>query len=549
MMRGLSSKFILLTSLLTVLMSLILGLFFLKSKQQDYLEFLKTRGIALSRTLAFNSEYGVLTADTKILEKLVQGIANEMDVSYCIIHDSKGKILVEHHGDSPTRLQIPLSVTSQSLTLELGGEETRVQAFDFKKKLPQGFDIATVVKTRRIERLKGQTGLLSEYLGILEQIRQRLRIEVPIVEEKIGTVRVGLSLENLHRSMMGIKKTIGIITLLTGLIGILVTTLLVQWIIRPIRHLVYGTRLIARGDLTYEVKVDSQDEIGDLATSFNQMTLTLRRSRDEVEEYRKNLEKMVEERTQKLQETKAELIRSEKFAALGELVTGISHELNNKLTPILGYAQIFKTMRLDEKVAKYMEVIEESAFNAKKIVESLLKFARTAPPQKVYTNLNHTLKETLNLIEPHIRKNNIQLYVILDEVLPKTMADPALLGQSFLNILNNACQAMEGKGGELTVRSYQKDGKVFFSIQDMGTGISKENLTRIFDPFFTTKEVGKGTGLGLSISYGILQNHGGTIHVESKVNHGSTFTIELPIKTPSSTEDLFKASKSRSYAS
>lgn len=529
---GLSLKFILLTTLLVVLTSLTLGLFFVKSKQEDYLNFLKLRGISLSRTLAFNSEYGILTNNIEVLTRLVQGIIKESDVSYCMIHNAEGKILVELYHQDTEKLVIPSKLVDQALQLKLTEEETLVQPFAFKKGLPQGFDIATSVKTRRLGELQEKVGFLRGYLGVLEQIKRRLKIEGQIIQEKIGTVRVGLSLINFHRTMITIKKTIGMITLLVAFLGVLITTLLVQLIIRPIRRLVYGTRQVARGDLTSEVKVNSRDEIGELAASFNQMTHFLNRSREQVEEYRKNLEQMVEERTRKLQETESELIRSEKFAAIGELITGITHELNNKLTPILGYAQIFKTMNLDETVMKYMEIIEESAVNAKKIVESLLKFSRTAPPQKTYTNLNETIKETLALVEPHIRKNNIQLELTLDPNLPKTMADPALISQAFLNILNNAWQAMEEKGGRLTVHSYQKDGKIFFSIRDSGPGIPKENLTRIFDPFFTTKEIGKGTGLGLSISYGIVQNHEGNIHVESRPNQGSMFTIALPIKTP-----------------
>jgi signal transduction histidine kinase/CheY-like chemotaxis protein len=529
---GLSLKFILLATLLVVLTSLTLGIFLIRSKQEDYLNFLKLRGISLSRTLAFNSEYGILTKNTEVLTKLAQGIIKESDVSYCIIHDADGKILVDLHHPNTDKLVIPSELIDQALQLKATEEETLVQPFAFKKRLPQGFDIATSVKTRRLAELKEKVGFLRGYLGILEQIKRRLKIEGQIIQEKIGTVRVGLSLINFHRTMVTIKRTIGMITLLVAFLGVLITTLLVQLIIRPIRRLVYGTRQVARGDLSFEVKVNSRDEIGELAASFNQMTHFLNRSHDQVEEYRKNLEQMVEERTRKLQETEAELIRSEKFAAIGELITGITHELNNKLTPILGYAQIFKTMDLDETVMKYMDIIEESAVNAKKIVESLLKFSRTAPPQKTYTQLNETMKETLALIEPHVRKNNIQLELKLDPQLPKTMADPALISQAFLNILNNAWQSMEEKGGFLSIHSFQKEGKVFFSIRDSGPGISKENLTRIFDPFFTTKEVGKGTGLGLSISYGIVQNHEGNIHVESKINQGSTFTIALPIKTP-----------------
>ncbi|MBI1870458.1 MAG: response regulator [Chlamydiae bacterium] len=529
---GLSLKFILLTTLLIILTSLTLGFFFLHSKEKDYVNFLKSRGIALSRTLAFNSEYGVLTSNTDVLAKLAQGILQESDVSYCVIHDSQGKILVEYYLGNALKPNIPLPLIDHALKIKFPGEETLIQPLSIKIDLPQAFDIATIVKTRRLSKTHERGELLPGYLGILEQIKRRLKIEGQIIEEKIGTVRVGLSLVSLNQSVLRIQKAIGMITLLVAFVGILITIILVQLIIRPIQRLVYGTRQIARGDLTYEVKVYSRDEIGELASSFNQMTLFLRKSRDQVEEYRKNLEQMVEERTRQLKETEAELIRSEKFAAIGELITGITHELNNKLTPILGYVQIFKAMKTNDKLSKYMEIIEESALAAKKIVESLLKFSRTTPPQKIYYNLNETMEGTLLLVEPDIRKNNILLKKTLDPQLPMTMSDPSLISQAFLNILNNACQAMEEKGGKLTIQSYQKNEKIFFSIQDTGVGIPKENLMRIFDPFFSTKEVGKGTGLGLSISYGIIQSHEGNIHVESQSKEGSTFIIELPIKAP-----------------
>lgn len=534
---GLSLKFILLTTLLIILTSLALALFFLKSMQRDYLEFLKSRGIGLSRTLAFNSEYGVITHDTEVLSKLVQGILQETDVFYCAIHDLEGKVLVESYRTDSRQLKIPKVLIAQALNLTIAGkenseEEVLVQSFSNSNKQPLGFDIAAVVKTRRLAKSRNKEELLPGYVGILDQLKNILKIEGQIVEEKIGTVRVGMSLANLQSSIARIKRTVGMITLVVVFLGILITTILVQLIVRPIGRLVYGTRQIARGDLSYEVKVHSRDEIGELATSFNQMTLFLRRSHEQVEEYRRILEKMVEERTRKLRETEAELIRSEKFAAIGELITGITHELNNKLTPILGYAQIFKTMTFDAKLVKYMDIIEESALNAKKIVESLLKFSRTAPPQKIHVDLNQTLQETLALVEPHIRKHHIDLHLNLDPKLPMTMADPGLISQAFLNILNNAWQAMEEKGGILSVQSYQIESKIFFLIRDTGAGIPPENLARIFDPFFSTKEVGKGTGLGLSISYGIIQSHEGIIHVESRAGEGSTFTIELPVKTP-----------------
>ncbi len=533
----LSFKFVLLTTLLIVLTSLILALFLLRSRESDYLEFLKSRGIALTRILAFNSEYGEITHNTEVLAKLVQGILQETDVMYGVIHDAQGNILVESYRSEASHMKLPGRLIEKALALKLSlkkeeSEEIFVQDFLNSSGENIGFDISAIVKTRRLARSHTQDELLPGYLGILDQLKNILKIDGQIIEEKIGTVRVGISLANLQKSILKIKRTISVITILVVFFGVIITTVLVQLIVRPIRRLVYGTRQIAQGNLNYEVQVSSKDEIGELAASFNQMTLFLKRSHEEVEEYRRMLEKMVEERTRKLRETEAELIRSEKFAAIGELITGITHELNNKLTPILGYAQIFKTMDLDVKVAKYMDIIEESAVNAKKIVESLLKFARTAPPQKIYVNLNQTMRETLDLVDPHIRKHHIDLHLNLDPELPMTMADPGLVSQAFLNMLNNAWQAMEEKGGILSVQSYQRDHKISFLIRDTGLGIPPENLARIFDPFFSTKEVGKGTGLGLSISYGIIQSHEGVIHVESRHGEGSTFTIELPIRKP-----------------
>ncbi len=533
----LSFKFVFLTTLLIVLTSLILALFLLRSRERDYLEFLKSRGIALTRILAFNSEYGEITHNTEVLAKLVQGVLQETDVIYGVIHDAQGNVLVESYRREVQQMKLPSELIEKALALDLsskkdGAEEIFVQSFSNVSGETIGFDISGLVKTRRLARSHTRDELLPGYLGILDQLKNILKIDGQIVEEKIGTVRVGISLVNLQKSITKMKRTISFITVLVVFFGMLITTILVQLIVRPIRRLVHGTRQIAQGNLNYEVQVSSKDEIGELAASFNQMTLFLKRSHEEVEEYRRMLEKMVEERTRKLRETEAELIRSEKFVAIGELITGITHELNNKLTPILGYAQIFKTMDLDSKVAKYMDIIEESAVNAKKIVESLLKFARTAPPQKIYVDLNQTMRETLDLVEPHIRKHRIELHLNLDLGLPMTMADPGLVSQAFLNMLNNAWQAMEEKGGILSVQSYQRDHKISFLIRDTGMGIPPENLARIFDPFFSTKEVGKGTGLGLSISYGIIQSHEGVIHVQSRHGEGSTFTIELPIRKP-----------------
>ncbi|MDP3979810.1 MAG: ATP-binding protein [Chlamydiota bacterium] len=530
---GLALKFILLTTLLIIITSLTLGFFFLRSKEKDYVEHLKDKGIALARNLANNSEYALLADDSKAMDVLLESLIREPDVSYCLVHDSSGTILGGIYQER--NLDIPAVIVHNALKLNIA-QEGLVQEFIDTHQNQLFIDIATPVVTHRLVKKSEQTLVFPGYLGIIEQIKRHLRLEGNVVKEKIGTVRVGLNLYNLTSSITKMKRTLSILTLLVAFLGVLITIILVQLIIRPIRRLVYGTRLIARGDLNYVVKVNSRDEIGELANSFNKMTQFLKKSGSQLEEYSKNLEKMVAERTEKLKATEMELIRAEKFSAIGELVTGITHELNNKLTPILGYIQIFKTMQIDPQISKYLDIIEESALNAKKIVESLLKFSRTAPPEKQYIDLNVTLNETIALVEPHRKKANVEFKLLLDPRLPKTMADHALIGQTFLNILNNALQALEESGGQISIQSQRVLDKILFTIADTGPGIVEEHLAKIFDPFFTTKEVGKGTGLGLSMCYGIIQKHEGTIHVKSTPHKGATFIIELPIKTPRDTK-------------
>ncbi|MFC1668311.1 sensor histidine kinase [Chlamydiota bacterium] len=528
---GLSFRFILLTTLLIILTSLTLSLFFINSKLSDYKHFFQNKGILTARLLAYNSEYGVLTSNTYILSKLIEGFLEDKDIIYALVHDKDGSILAK---SIPPHQNFNNKKPSTKLTSDdFSHTDYLLNEIIDKKNDITIFEITCPIITKRVKRQFVETKLLPGYLGIIEQIKSRFRMEGVIIEEMIGFVKVGVSLSRINSIINRFKQTITLITLLVTSIGVLITILLVRIIIRPIKRLVYGTRQIARGDLTYEVKIRSHDEIGELAYSFNQMTNFLKRSRDQIEDYSRTLEEKVEERTRQLEAAEAELIRSEKFLAIGELIAGITHELNNKLTPILGYVEVFRMLKPDQKIMKIVDIIEESGLAAKNIVESLLKYSRPTPPKEEYINLNEVLKKTLNLVDPLIKTDLIKMTPELDQSLPKTIADGGQISQAFLNILNNACQEIENKPDDqrlLIVRSYHDKTHIFFSFVDTGRGISKENLIKIFDPFFSTKEIGKGTGLGLSISYGIIKAHQGTIHVESRIGKGTTFTIELPIK-------------------
>jgi len=226
------------------------------------------------------------------------------------------------------------------------------------------------------------------------------------------------------------------------------------------------------------------------------------------------------------------LLQSEKMSSVGQLVSGVAHELNNPLTGITGFAQLLLLRDLDETSRRHVETIYAEAERASKIVSNLLTFARRRKAQKEPASLNTLLERVLELRNYDLRVRNIQTELDLDPALPETMLDANQVQQVFLNIILNAEQAMrsgQGGAGTLRITTRREAAAVAASFQDSGPGMSEETLRRIFDPFFTTKEAGEGTGLGLTISYGIVEEHGGRISTQSRPGHGTTFTVELPL--------------------
>lgn len=225
------------------------------------------------------------------------------------------------------------------------------------------------------------------------------------------------------------------------------------------------------------------------------------------------------------------LLQTEKLASLGTFVSGIAHELNNRLLPVLVYSELLQESLLEEKELKLIKTMNRSATGAKHIVESLLRFSRQEKPHKSYVNLNTVLKNVVNIVSFRISSGSIAMNLNLDKALPMTLADERQIEQVFVNIINNACDALEDRSreeGEIYIRSYFKESDIFFNVSNNGPEIPRERLGKIFDPFYTSKEVGKGTGLGLSLCYGIIHGHDGDITVTSEPKR-TTFTIRIPI--------------------
>ena len=344
----------------------------------------------------------------------------------------------------------------------------------------------------------------------------------------MGQGRAGyLLLSSYERSWLAFQETQSVLFLFSvaGLVlGSVIVWLLVRRVTEPLRQLRDSAEAVGRGDFSRHIDIHSKDELGELAAVFNQMTGNLQKSLAQ-------LEKTVEI----LRATQAQLSHSEKLSAVGEFVAGVAHELNNPLTALIGYSELLQMSTVTDDDRDSLKRISSSAERCHKIVQSLLSFARQHPPERKLSNVNALVDAVIEILIYELRTNNIRVEKELSPHLPRLLVDPHQIQQVFLNIVNNARQAIEAHrpGGLIRITTGAAGPRVRITFQDDGPGISEENLARIFNPFFTTKPVGKGTGLGLSLSYGIIQEHGGSITAESKLGLGTTFIIDLPITNQS----------------
>ena len=238
--------------------------------------------------------------------------------------------------------------------------------------------------------------------------------------------------------------------------------------------------------------------------------------------------KQAEENERKLQH---ELSVASRLASIGELASGVAHEINNPLTSVIGFSQMLMAKDIPEDAKEYLKIINENAERVAKIVKNLLTFARQRKPGKERVDMNSLISRVVELRAYEMKTHNIEVTTEFAPDLPSTMADGGQLQQVFLNIILNAEQAImtAHNKGNLLIKTEAKGNRIRISFKDDGPGIASENLDRIFHPFFTTKPVGEGTGLGLSLSYGIIKAHKGKIYAESTVGQGATFVVELPI--------------------
>jgi two-component system NtrC family sensor kinase len=309
------------------------------------------------------------------------------------------------------------------------------------------------------------------------------------------------------------------------------------WIVvaKPVHALKRGTERLAAGDLGHQIDVRSNDEIGELASSFNSMSRELQTARKQNLAWTHTLEQRVEEKTRELKRAHENALHTEKMASIGKMAAVLAHEINNPLSGILTYAKLLHKWIDRDAVGHHQEICDSLDLIASEsrrcgdLVKNLLTFSRTTPMNLQPANLNQVINRSLRLVQHQLDLAGIHVQPQLDPKLPQVQCDAAQIEQVVLALVMNALDAMPQGGNLWLTTSFTREpNQACIMVRDDGSGIPAEILPRIFEPFLTTKETGRGVGLGLAISHSILERHRGTIEVQSEQGRGTTFTVTLP---------------------
>ena len=354
----------------------------------------------------------------------------------------------------------------------------------------------------------------------------------------LGMINVRISLAPVDAALSRSRRQL-MSTLLLSIVALSLIFAVAIWFMvhRPVHQLIIGTNKVAAGDLDYKINVNSHDEVGELARSFNQMTDELKLANVKLNDWARTLEARIEQKTKELGDAHAHLVRVEKLASIGKLAAIVAHEINNPLAGILVYAKLLlKRLRRSEgssfndEATQHLETIIGESARCGEIVKGLLQFSRQTKANAEPHDLNEIVRQSIRLVQHKIDLMSIRVDTDLDDGLKQIVCDGQQIKQALVALLINACEAVTSGEGIFTIKSryFPDEQMAEISIRDNGIGMDEETKRQVFEPFFTTKEQGKGVGLGLAVVYGIVTGHGGEIEVLSEPGEGTTFIIRLP---------------------
>jgi len=368
----------------------------------------------------------------------------------------------------------------------------------------------------------------------------------PADQQVLGVLDTDLSLAKADAQL-----AVGSVRMFSYTVGAMLIVAVLSWLFVwrvvdiPITALKQGTEHLSQGELGYQIEVQSDDEVGNLARSFNGMSLQLRVANEEIVSWTKTLEDRVEQKTTELKRAHEHVLHVERMASIGKMAAVVAHEVNNPLSGILTYAKLLRKWvgtgqtehEKREEAIQCLELIAAESRRCGDLIKNLLRLSRTAPMNVQSTDLNAVIDRCLLLVRHQLELGGVELQVNLAKDLPLVLCDPAQIEQVFIALILNAIDAMP-RGGTLWLENRlihtntNNEAEIEIRVRDNGTGIAPDILPHIFEPFLTTKESGHGTGLGLAIARGIVERHKGRIEVQSELGLGTTFVVTLPSQPP-----------------
>lgn len=350
---------------------------------------------------------------------------------------------------------------------------------------------------------------LGRYLRVME-------IEVPIYVEgsptRFGSIKIGLSLEEMRAEELKTRLMLILIGCSGLLIGVGGAALMARRITKPLDKLVDGTVKISKGDFSQAIDIDTQDEIGELAQSFNEMSQQLQLTRKRMEAANRRL------------------LQAEKLASIGRISASIAHEIRNPLTSVkLNIQKVMESEGLDDIDKEHLDISQEGIGHIENFIKELLNFTRVSELHLNYFSVEQIVDESIKMIRNTLKLKDVELTKEVQERLPQVLVDGDKIRQVLLNILHNACEAVD-KGGKITIALSLLKGrrgqKVRIRISDNGPGIPKKDKENIFEPFYTTKST--GIGLGLANARKIIVQHKGSIYTVENEGSGACFDLLIP---------------------
>ena len=531
---GLPLKFTISISALIVLTSITLGWFFGRYGVNVIKDGLMDRGRSLARNLAYNSEYGVLIGNKDLLRQLLVGVIREEDVLYAVIQNEAGERLAS--AQSEQLQEIPPGTAERKVLEGMDWADPSTQAYQMEWKEEVIYEIVHPIKTKQVRWEREEIGLtLEETLGR----------EGALGDEKtIGLAAVGmsLSLKRVNETIVDIYRTIALLTVLVIFAGIGVTVFLVRVIAGPVRQLATAARRIAEGDSSFQVGITSNDEIGELAESFNRMAASVQQREGELRSHAEELDRLNRElllQQEKLREINVKLETTSRHKS--EFLANMSHELRTPLNAIIGFSQILsdESMRNlgPEERREFLGNILASGRHLLGLINEILDLSKIEAGKMTLSpglfSVQDVLEEVLQTLKPLATKKGILIEVTFDPHLSTFNADAVKFKQILYNLLSNAIK-FTPEGGNVYVRASATEEWAEFSVRDTGIGIRPGDQERIFQEFqhveMSAARQHEGTGLGLTLAKKFVEMHGGRIWVESEAGKGSTFTFTLPLE-------------------